>query len=156
MFFSQHNVVVSPSSLLIVVFWCFLLFIFSNDYNHLVVCMIALEITLLSDQIIDIYHDCFSPGVMALFCRHPYWFFILKFLCHYSSQMSANTSPYCCIHWNYLYEPLYYRHISSLFSPKKMASFHCHRSWLIYIEVFYDSLSRINATTFWDKIFQWE
>ena len=54
-------------------FEVFLLFTIINDCNHSLGFLIILEITLLSDQIIAIYHDCFSTNTMESFHHHYCW-----------------------------------------------------------------------------------
>ena len=66
-----------------------------------------------------------------------------------SLPMSMTTCSDRWLHQNYFSEQLYYRHISSLFSPITMASFHCHHCWLLYLEVFYDSSSSMTASAYW-------
>ena len=55
--------------------------LFTDEYNNLLGLLITLEITLLKDQIIDIYHDCFYPSTMASFrCHHCLLLYFKVFL----------------------------------------------------------------------------
>ena len=73
LFFYEHNGVVSPPNVLVVIFWRFYV-----TYPHIWVqphigvsnCVV---ISLLRYQIIVIYHHCFSPNTMVLFHRHRCW-----------------------------------------------------------------------------------
>ena len=81
-FFSQHNGVISPSSLLIDIFCCFLLLpphewvlplVGINDY---------IGSTLLSYHTRAIYHVFSSPRNMALYHHHCWWLLLyVIFLC---------------------------------------------------------------------------
>ena len=92
-------------------------------------------ITLLDDHIIAIYRD-FSLSAMALFNRHHVDCYKLNFFVispHGWVQPLVWIATYIGI--NFLSDCIIaiYRHC---FYPSTIASFHRHRCWLLYLEVF--------------------
>ena len=81
LFFSEHNGVVSPSPVLIVLFWSFSVISPYKWVWPLVLIDSYIGITLLSNIIITIHHHCFSTSTMASFSPSPFlivifWSFI--------------------------------------------------------------------------------
>ena len=77
-FFLPTQCAVSPSQFLLL-YHDFLWFLLFNDLIHSLGLVILLETTLLSNKIIAIYHDCFSPIIMALFHFHYCWLLYFEF-----------------------------------------------------------------------------
>ena len=73
LFFSEHNGIVSPSPLLIVIFWSFSVITHHGWVLPLIVFAAYIGSTLKIDHIIAINHHYFFPITMASFRRHRCW-----------------------------------------------------------------------------------
>ena len=95
-----------------------------------------IEITLLSNHIINIYHHCFSPSTMVFFHRH-HFLFLCFVICIFSPHVWV--IPLVDI-TDYIGSTLLSNNIITIyhhcFSPRKMASFHRQRCLLLYSEFF--------------------
>ena len=122
-------------------FEVFLWFLLMDDCNQLLGLLITLEMTFLSNQIIAIYHHCFSRSTMAPFhCRSCR---LLSFWSSYIIPPLWWLQPLVgfddCI-GNYFSGRSNYAIYNHFFNPITMASFHCRHFWLLYFNVFLLSL----------------
>ena len=134
--FSNHNGMVSPSPLLIVIFWSFSV-IPPHIWARLLFWVAAyIGTTILSDRIIAIYPHCISPSTMVCFRRHRRWLLYFEVFYDSSYLLTATTRSDSWLHWKLLCwamkSSLY---IMIFFSLSIMASFHRHHFWMLYFEV---------------------
>ena len=99
LFFYQHNGIVSPSPLLIVICCRFSLFLRCPWVRPLIVFADYIGSTFLSNHIIALYHHYFSQIIMALFHRQHCWLLYFKGFSGSYPRISATTHCDCWLHW---------------------------------------------------------